>query len=68
MLCVAVHPSGNAFVTGSSDSKVRLFDLQSRTCAQIVAEHNDQVSGPAVPSSDDSVACRRLPHIMFCSA
>ena len=43
MLSVAVHPDGGSFVTGSSDSKVRLFDLQSRTCAQTVAEHSDQV-------------------------
>lgn len=43
MLSVDVHPDGNAFVTGSSDSKVRLFDLQSRTCAQTIAEHSDQV-------------------------
>jgi hypothetical protein len=43
VLSVAVHPSGNAFVTGSSDSKVRLFDLQQRQCTQTVAEHSDQV-------------------------
>ncbi len=43
VLSVDVHPDGNAFVTGSSDSKVRLFDLQSRTCAQTIAEHSDQV-------------------------
>jgi WD40 repeat protein len=43
VLSVAVHPSGSAFVTGSSDSKVRLFDLQQRQCTQTVAEHSDQV-------------------------
>lgn len=59
VLSVAVHPGGNAFVTGSSDSKVRLFDLQSRTCAQNVAEHSDQVRccGPSAGGCCAGLPC-----------
>ena len=47
MLSVACHPDGSAFATGSSDAKVKLWDLQTRTCAQTLTEHTDQV--PARP-------------------
>ena len=43
MLSVACHPSGKVFATGSSDARVKLWDLQTRTCAQTVTEHSDQV-------------------------
>ena len=43
VLSVACHPNGNAFATGSSDAKVKLWDLQTRTCAQTLTEHSDQV-------------------------
>lgn len=43
VLSVACHPGGGAFATGSSDAKIKLWDLQTRTCAQTVAEHGDQV-------------------------
>ena len=43
MLSVAMHPNGTAFATGSSDSKVKLWDLQTRTCSQTIAYHADQV-------------------------
>ena len=35
VLSVSAHPRGTAFATGSSDSKVKLWDLQTRTCAQV---------------------------------
>jgi WD40 repeat protein len=35
VLSVSAHPGGHAFATGSSDSKVKLWDLQTRTCAQV---------------------------------
>ncbi len=43
MLSVACHPGGGAFATGSSDAKIKLWDMQNRTCAQTIAEHGDQV-------------------------
>ncbi len=42
VLSVACHPNGSAFATGSSDARVKLWDLQTRTCAQTVTEHTDQ--------------------------
>jgi len=42
VLSVACHPDGSAFATGSSDARVKLWDLQTRTCAQTVTEHTDQ--------------------------
>ena len=44
VLSVACHPSGSSFATGSSDAKVKLWDLQTRTCAQTLSDHTDQVS------------------------
>lgn len=35
VLSVSAHPSGTAFATGSSDSRIKLWDLQTRTCAQV---------------------------------
>lgn len=43
MLSVDCHPSGTVFATGSSDAKVKLWDLQTRTCSQTVTDHSDQV-------------------------
>ena len=43
VLSVACHPSGSCFATGSSDSKVKLWDMSSRSCAQTLSEHSDQV-------------------------
>lgn len=43
VLSVACHPSGSCFATGSSDSKVKLWDMSSRSCAQTLTEHSDQV-------------------------
>ena len=58
MLSVACHPSGKVFATGSSDARVKLWDLQTRTCAQTIPEHSDQVS---VPLNDLSPGgCRAL--------
>ena len=48
VLSVACHPSGSSFATGSSDAKVKLWDLQTRTCAQTLSDHTDQV--PILPS------------------
>ena len=44
VLSISCHPDGNGFATGSSDSKVKLWDLQSRACVQTLADHTDQVS------------------------
>ena len=43
VLSVACHPGGSSFATGSSDAKVKLWDLQTRTCAQTLSDHTDQV-------------------------
>lgn len=47
VLSVAAHPDGSTFATGSSDCRVKLWDLQTRSCAQTVTEHTDQVWGVA---------------------
>jgi WD40 repeat protein len=65
VLSVACHPSGKSFATGSSDSKVKLWDMSSRSCAQTLSEHSDQVwdvafnvSGNRLASvSDDKNIC-----------
>lgn len=65
VLSVACHPSGNSFAIGSSDSKVKLWDMSSRSCAQTLSEHSDQVwdvafnvSGNRLASvSDDKNIC-----------
>ena len=44
MLGVAAHPGGAAFATSSSDARVRLWDLATRTCVQTMGEHTDQVA------------------------
>jgi WD repeat-containing protein 61 len=56
VLSVAVHPDGTAFATGSSDSKVKLWDLQTRSCAQTVTEHSDQVWGVAFRADGSRLA------------
>lgn len=66
VLSVACHSSGAAFASGSSDSKVKLWDLQTRTCAQTITDHTDQVPPPP-PSPmgpEETQLCRdhhRLP-------
>lgn len=65
VLSVAVHPDGSAAVTGSSDAKVRLWDLATRTLAQTLADHTDQVWSVAfradgaklASASDDHAVC-----------
>ena len=56
VLDVAVEPtSGACFATASSDGRVRLFDLASRSLAQVLqGEHGDQVWGVAF-SGDGSM-------------
>jgi len=43
VLDIAVHPTGAAAVTGSSDSRVKLWDLHTRACVQTLTDHSDQV-------------------------
>ncbi len=60
VLSVACHPSGSSFATGSSDAKVKLWDLQTRTCAQTLSDHTDQV---LVQSSLPSCTCLGLMYL-----
>lgn len=48
---MAVHPSGTAFATSSSDSRVKLWDLATRACVQTLGEHTDQVWALAFDST-----------------
>jgi WD40 repeat protein len=57
VLSVACHPSGSSFATGSSDAKVKLWDLQTRTCAQTLSDHTDQVC-PHCPGCHILSACK----------
>ena len=44
VLSVDFHPTGNSFATGSSDSKVKLWDFHARSCVQTLSDHSDQAS------------------------
>ena len=55
-LGVAAHPAGGAFATSASDGKVRLWDLSTRTCSQVVADHTDQVWALAFNGSGTRLA------------
>eukprot|EP00244_Chara_vulgaris_P002905 TRINITY_DN15161_c0_g3_i1.p1 TRINITY_DN15161_c0_g3~~TRINITY_DN15161_c0_g3_i1.p1 ORF type:complete len:167 (+),score=21.47 TRINITY_DN15161_c0_g3_i1:62-502(+) len=46
-LSVAISPDGKAAASGSSDRGVRLWDLGTRSCAQVLNDHQDQVWGVA---------------------
>ncbi|GAB4815773.1 hypothetical protein N2152v2_002819 [Parachlorella kessleri] len=54
VLSVSVHPDGTAFASGGSDSKVKLWDLQTRTCAQTVSDHTDQSDAELLLGFKDS--------------
>ncbi len=56
MLSVAAHPGGAAFATASSDARVRLWDLSTRTLTQTLGEHTDQVWGLAFNSEGTRLA------------
>lgn len=56
MLSVAAHPGGGHFATSSSDARVRLWDLSTRTCLQTLGEHTDQVWGLAFSSDGTRLA------------
>lgn len=43
VLSVAAHPGGMHFATGSSDGRVKLWDLSQRACIMTSTEHKDQV-------------------------
>jgi WD repeat-containing protein 61 len=55
VLDVSVHPSGSLFATGSSDARVKLWDMATRTCTQTLTQHTDQVWAVAF-SSDGMLA------------
>lgn len=43
VLCIATHPDGNHFATGSSDKKVKIWSLPARQCIHTFDDHTDQV-------------------------
>ncbi len=56
MLSVAVHPDGSGFATGSSDGRVKVWDLATRSVGQSLSEHSDQVWGVAFNSDGTRLA------------
>jgi WD repeat-containing protein 61 len=42
VLCIVANEGGHC-ITGSSDSKIKLWDLSQRTCIQTVSEHQEAV-------------------------
>jgi WD repeat-containing protein 61 len=58
VLDVAVHPDGGHFLSSSSDSSVKLWDISQRTCVATVREHSDQVWGVALsPDGTKAASC-----------
>ena len=48
MLSVAASPDGTSFATGGSDASVRMWDVATRSCTQVLTgEHTDLVWGLA---------------------
>lgn len=58
VLDVAAHPNGTNFLSGSSDSSVKLWDIPQRTCVMTQREHTDQVWSVAMsPDGSEAVSC-----------
>ena len=74
VLSVDFHPTGNSFATGSSDSKVKLWDFHARSCVQTLSDHTDQASSSPNPSSllaidkQHSLTCNVLDRMSECVA
>jgi WD40 repeat protein len=56
VLSVAAHPDGTHFLSSSSDSSVKLWDIPQRTCVTTSKEHTDQVWAVALSDSGTEVA------------
>ena len=47
---VCFNSKGNILMTGSSDTTVRLWDVESGTCKQILVKHNFLKTAPKPPN------------------
>ena len=58
VLDVAAHPDGVHFLSSSSDSTVKLWDIPQRTCVTTAREHSDQVWSIALnPDGSEAASC-----------
>jgi WD repeat-containing protein 61 len=56
VLSVSAHADGAHFATGSSDGRVKLWDIPQRACLMTSCEHRDQVWSVAFNGDGSQIA------------